>query len=237
LRKLIDNIYELERLSGKTTPIHKLRPITKLITALVFIATVVSFNNRETLRLAPYFFYPAVLMSIAEIPPGEIVKRFLIAAPFCLLAGLDIYALAAAGAKTFLCVSAVLILAASTPFAELTATLRGLKIPGVFVTVFELLYRYAGAILEEAYSTFLAYKLRAPKNAKGVAMRDMGTFAGRLLIKSFDRAERVYIAMKLRGYGAAEFARDVEKPALKDYFFCLFICAYCVFFRLINLYK
>ena len=208
LRSFIDNIYEFERLSGKNTPVHKLHPVAKLVAALVFITTVVSFRNRETLRLAPYFFYPAVLITTAEIPPREILKRLLAAAPFCLLAGLDFYALAAAAVKTVLCVSAVLILVASTPFTEISAALRKLKVPGVFVTVFEILYRYAGAIAEEAYAAYLAYKLRSPKNARGVAMKDMGTFAGRLLIKSFDRAERVYAAMKLRGYGAAAFFFD-----------------------------
>jgi cobalt/nickel transport system permease protein len=31
-------------------------------------------------------------------------------------------------------------------------------------------------------------------------MRHMGSFVGQLLIRSFDRAERIYAAMKCRGY-------------------------------------
>jgi cobalt/nickel transport system permease protein len=239
LKNIIDNIYELERLSGKDTYIHKLHPISKIIAALVFIATVASFNRFEIIRLAPYFFYPAVLISAAEIPSKEILKRFAIAAPFCLLAGLNVYALASAIIKSFLCVSAVLILVATAPFTEISSALLKLKVPGVFITIFEIIYRYIGAILEEAYTAFLAYKLRSAKNAKGVAFKDMGVFAGRLLIKSFDRAERVYVAMKLRGYG-----QNVSKPIrasgkflFKDFLFCAAVCSLCAIFRLINIYS
>lgn len=31
-------------------------------------------------------------------------------------------------------------------------------------------------------------------------MKDMGIFVGQLLLKSFDRAESIYVAMKCRGY-------------------------------------
>jgi cobalt/nickel transport system permease protein len=39
-------------------------------------------------------------------------------------------------------------------------------------------------------------------------MRDMGSFAGQLLLRSVDRAERVYRAMKARGYRGEYFSGD-----------------------------
>jgi cobalt/nickel transport system permease protein len=44
-----------------------------------------------------------------------------------------------------------------------------------------------------------AYHLRSVK-PKGIQMKDMGSFVGQLLLRSISKAERVYQAMKLRGF-------------------------------------
>jgi cobalt/nickel transport system permease protein len=49
---------------------------------------------------------------------------------------------------------------------------------------------------------YIAYALRGG-NRKGIEMRHMGAFLGQLLIRGFDRAERIYRAMKCRGYASA----------------------------------
>jgi cobalt/nickel transport system permease protein len=99
----------------------------------------------------------------------------------------------------YLCVMAALLLVATTPFTELTAQLRRLHAPMVFVMVFEMTFRYIGVLLEEVYSMTTAYKLRAG-NKKALEMRHMGSFVGQLLLRGFDRAERVHAAMRCRGY-------------------------------------
>lgn len=62
-----------------------------------------------------------------------------------------------------------------------------------------LTYRYISVLLEQVSNMYTAYILRAPA-AKGIKMKDMGVFVGQLLLKSFDRAESIYVAMKCRGY-------------------------------------
>lgn len=44
-----------------------------------------------------------------------------------------------------------------------------------------------------------AYHLRSLKQ-NGLEMRHMGSFTGQLLLRSIDRAERVYAAMQCRGF-------------------------------------
>ncbi|NLT12747.1 MAG: cobalt ECF transporter T component CbiQ, partial [Clostridiales bacterium] len=219
IKSRIQEIYKLEQLSGGTSAVHRRHPSVKLVSAFVFIVLVVSFDRTEFGRLVPFIFYPVVLMALSGTPWPIVLKRVALALPFALLAGISnvifdrAAALTLAGIaisagvvsffsilfKTFLCVTAVLLLVAVTPFSQLTGQLRRMHVPDIFVTLFEMIYRYIGVLLEEASSMYTAYMLRSTEH-KGLQMRHMGSFVGQLLIRSFDRAERVYAAMKCRGY-------------------------------------
>jgi len=196
-----------------------LHPLTKLVSAFVYIVFVASFGRYDFVRLAPYLFYPFVMMAIAELPYKLLLPRVLIALPFCLFAGisnvifdkaaafsiggvtvsLGVLSLATILLKMYLCVMAALLLVATTPFTELAAQLRRLHVPMVFVMVFEITFRYIGVLLEEVHSMTTAYKLRSG-GKKALEMRHMGSFVGQLLLRGFDRAERVHAAMRCRGY-------------------------------------
>jgi len=46
-----------------------------------------------------------------------------------------------------------------------------------------------------------AYMLRSPlQNENGIHIKDWGAFAGQLVLRTFDRAQRVYQAMCVRGF-------------------------------------
>jgi len=250
VKNKIHELYALEQLAAGNTCIHRLNPLVKLLAAAVFIITVVSFDRYALGRLMPYIFYPALLMALSETPYSMLFKRFLIALPFCLFAGISnvIFdrntALIIGGLtisrgfisffsilfKSYLCVMAVLILVSVTRFSELTNEMRRLRLPQIFIIMFELTYRYTGVLLNEAYSMSIAYSLRSP-NRKGINMRDMGSFLGQLLIRSFDRAERVYNAMKCRGYALQNMPQDNRTLALHDIIFFVVVSVFCITLR------
>jgi len=260
VKNKIYKLYALEQLAAGNTCIHRLNPLVKLLTAAIFIITVVSFNRYALGRLIPYIFYPALLMALSETPYTILFKRFLIALPFCLFAGISniIFdsALIIGGLpisrgvisffsiffKTYLCVMAILILVSVTRFSEFTNTLRRLRVPSFFIIMFELTYRYIGVLLNEAYSMSIAYFLRSP-NRKGIEMRDMGSFAGQLLIHSFDRAERVYNAMKCRGYALGYIpgyalknaTQNYRRLTLHDIIFFAVVSVFCITFRFFDI--
>jgi cobalt/nickel transport system permease protein len=257
VRNKIYELYALEQLASGNSCVHRLNPLVKLLAAAVFIVTVVSFNRFALGRLIPFVFYPAILMALSQTPYPALNKRFLIALPFCFFVGignliLDRNAAFAIGGitvswgvvsfavilfRTWLCVMAVLILVSVTPLSALTNELRRLRLPNIFIVVFELTYRYAGLLLNEAYSATLAYSLRSP-NRKGIKMGDMGSFAGVLLIRSFDRAERVYNAMKCRGYAPVRAIQNIpqnKKPSFNDFIFLFTVCLLCAAFRLVDI--
>ena len=254
MRAALGKLYTLEQLSAGTSVIHRLHPIAKLGATVIYLACIVSFDRYAVGRLMPYLFYPAVVLALAEVPYGLIFRRALAALPFCLFAGLSnlfldrtalmhiggaavsggAVSLAAIVVRTLLCVAAVLALVAVTPFVQLTDQLRRLHIPGIFVSLFEMTYRYLGALVEEASSMVTAYRLRCP-GAKGPDMRHMGSFAGQLLLRSFDRAERVYQAMECRGYALRDTRRTKRPLTAGDWIFLLAAGGSSVLFRLINI--
>jgi len=253
MKDTIQELYALERLSYGDSCIHRLHPAVKLLTTVVFIVTVVSFDRYAFVRLFPYIFYPSLFMALSETPYSMLLKRFLISLPFCLFAGVSnlifdrtpAFTLGAItvsyGAvsfftilfRTYLCVMALLLLVAVTPLIQITNTMRRFGIPNIFIVMLEMTYRYIGVLVTEAYSMFVAYSLRSAKE-KGIKMKDMGSFTGQLLLRSIDRADRVYNAMKCRGYALSALPRNNKKIKQKDFIFCFITCLLCVTFHIIN---
>jgi len=254
MKNNIHELYAFEKLSSGSTCVHRIHPAVKLLAAAFFIITVVSFDRYSFGRLVPYIFFPTLMMAFSETPWSMLLKRFLIALPFCLFAGaanviLDrtsyliidgvaisygIVSLFTILLRVYLCVMAVLVLVAVTPFSEITYSMRRLKIPHIFVIMFEMTYRYIGVLFEEAYSMYIAYTMRSP-NAKGIRMRDMGSFTGQLLVRSVDRADRVYIAMKCRGYALQTMPKNGRSLTVSDILFFAVTCFLCVFLRVVNI--
>jgi len=254
----VHELRALENLAAGQTSIHRLHPLTKLLSTVVFIVCVVSFGRYDLLRLAPYLFYPFVMMALAELPYKLLLSRVLIALPFCLFAGLSnvffdraaafavggvvvslgVLSLVTILVKMYLCVMAALLLVATTPFAELTAQLRRLRVPVIFVMVFEMTFRYISVLLEEVYSMVTAYKLRSGTR-KALDIRHMGSFVGQLLLRGFDRAERVHAAMCCRGYSlkfvppARRQMQGADRKSAPDVWVLVVVCVASVALRVV----
>jgi cobalt/nickel transport system permease protein len=253
MKSKIQELYALEQLAGGNTCVHRLHPAVKLLATAVFIITVVSFDRYSFGRLVPCIFYPALMMAFSETPYSMLLKRFLIALPFCLFAGLanilfdrdtafTVGGMAVSYGllsfftilfRVYLSVMAVLILVSVTPLLHIKNSMRRLRIPHIFITVFEMTYRYIGVLLEEAYSMYAAYSLRNAA-VKGIEIRDMGSFAGQLLIRSIDRADRVYNAMKCRGYALHSVEQSGGKLTKGDVIFLAVICLLCAVCRFVD---
>jgi cobalt/nickel transport system permease protein len=251
---MIRELYALEQLSNGKSCVHKLHPTAKLLVTICFLVTVASFDRYSIGRLIPYIFYPTLLMALSETPYAMLLKRFLIALPICLFTGVaniifdrtpvfEIGAVAISCGtislftllfKTYLCVMAVLLLVSVTPLAEITDAMRRLKIPGIFVAMFEMTYRYVGVLFSEAYSMHTAYTLRSA-GVKGIAIKDMGSFVGQLLLRSIDRADRVYNAMMCRGYALRTMRQGGRKVEWQDILFCVIVCMLLITLRVINI--
>lgn len=243
-------LHTLETLSQNNTCVHRLHPMAKLIASLVFVATVVSFGRYEIMGLLPYLFYPAVFMAFSETPYRPLLLRMLIAVPFCLFAGLancifdneiaigifsyGFISLVSIMLKMFLCVMAALMLISVTPLEKLSKCLVSLHVPSLFVMLLSMIYRYIYTMMDVASEVTHAYHLRNPLQ-KGIAMKDMGSVLGQMLVRGMDKGERVYESMKLRGYDGSYCFVDNGKMKGTDISFLLIFIFVCLILRIFPL--
>ncbi|MDR1469419.1 MAG: energy-coupling factor transporter transmembrane protein EcfT [Spirochaetaceae bacterium] len=218
-------IDHLERLGRGGSPIHALHPAAKGLVTLGYIVAVVSVPPAHLSALVPFLLYPVLAASVSGTPWRPLFARLVPVLPFVLFFGLSnlvlmrepaftldstmldsafivtrgMVSFAAILLKTTFTVFAVLLLIATTPFYEIAACVTAPPAFRVLGLQIVLTMRYIATLLDEAESMWTAYTLRSPAT-KAVRMKDMGAFMGGLLLRSFDRAERVFCAMKCRGF-------------------------------------
>jgi cobalt/nickel transport system permease protein len=88
------------------------------------------------------------------------------------------------------------------------------------VTQLLLIYRFITVLLSEANTVAEAYSLRAPKE-KGIRYKSWGPLLGQLLLRSMDRAGRLYDRMLLRGFKDGFYYTGNHKLSKPDYQFFL----------------
>lgn len=98
------------------------------------------------------------------------------------------------------------LLTATTPFSDLLAALQSLGLPRLLVALVSFLYRYLFVLVDEAERLWRAREARSAGVSRraggGVVWRAkvLGGLIGSLFIRSYERSERVYQAMRARGF-------------------------------------
>lgn len=250
----LSTISRLEDLADNKSIVHNLHPLSKIILTLVYLIVVTSSSKYEVSSLMIFVLYLVIMIELGDIPKKLLFKRVLVAIPFSLFAGISniildrkiafvfcgigitygILSFFSIMIKTILTVAAVLILVATTPIPEIFNQLIKLKVPKIIVTQLLLTYRYISVILQESSNMYTSYKLRA-NGEKGIKLKDMGIFIGQILLKSFNRAERVYNAMKCRGFEGEYKVSYNRKITNKEILITIIISLFFILFRFINL--
>jgi cobalt/nickel transport system permease protein len=93
--------------------------------------------------------------------------------------------------------------AATTPVPELLRGLERLRLPRAFTTVAGFMVRYADVIADELRRMRVARLSRGYDPRWIWQARAVAATAGALFIRSYERGERVYLAMVSRGYAGS----------------------------------
>lgn len=203
-----------------TSPVHVLPSEVKIVAAFSFTVCVVITPREAFGVFGGYLLLLAAIWAVAHVPPGWIVRRSVIEAPFVVLAvllpltggaphvewlGLTLSEPGLLGAwnilvKGTLGVLASLTLAATTSLRDLLVGLQRLHAPAVVVTIATLMLRYIGVIAAEAGRMRLARVSRGhdPRFLWQVGATARGV--GSLFVRSYERGERVHLAMLARGW-------------------------------------
>ncbi|MEV0902826.1 cobalt ECF transporter T component CbiQ [Actinoplanes sp. NPDC049802] len=222
------NSLHLERES----PVHRLSPEVKIVAVLLFTVVVVVTPREEFAAFAGYAVLVAIVAALARVPAGWLLKRATIELPFVLLAvvlpfaghgeqvewlgmSLSVEGLYGAWnifAKGTLGVLASLLLAATTTTRDLIIGLDRLRCPDVITQIMTFMIRYLDVLADDAR------RMRIARLARGYDPRflwQVKAFAvgiGALFLRSYERGERVYLAMLSRGY-AGRMPATVSAPA------------------------
>jgi cobalt/nickel transport system permease protein len=174
---------------------------------LALVVGVLLVPPSRPIGLAGVALAVLAIVAASRIPWRFLVRRLLLLEPFVL--GVAVLALFQPGGwhlflvligKCTLCLLAMLLLANTTPFADLLRVLRAARVPGLLVTTLSLMYRYLSVLIDETQRMKRARMSRTFTAQRTRAWRTMATVLTQLFIRTTERAERIYAAMCARGW-------------------------------------
>jgi cobalt/nickel transport system permease protein len=244
----------LDLLAMQESAVHRLDPRAKVLTTLIFIVCVVSFDRYELAAMLPFCLYPVVLLALADLPVGYIARKVLVVIPFAVMVGLfnplfdrqvllqlgplDIWggwlSCASIILRTVLAAGAAIVLVAVTGFPSICEALERLGMPRVFAVQLLFLYRYLFVLTDEGGRVARAWELRSC-GQRGMGLRHFGPLLGHLLLRTWERAERIHMAMLARGFTGEVHARHRGRFGGRELAFFLGWTGLFVTLRLYNL--
>ena len=202
------------------SPVHRLPAHLKLLAVLSFVVLVVLTPHDEYAAFAAYLVLVLSAARLTTVPAGFLATRMVVEVPFVVFAlVLPLVAqgqrvevgpltvsepglVAAFGllAKATLGVLAALVLATTTEPRDLVAGLERLRLPQQLVQILGFMVRYLEVVTADLH------RMRVARESRGFQARSLGAWpalassAGALFIRSYERGERIHLAMLSRGY-------------------------------------
>ena len=244
----------MDQLSRRDSPIHRLDPRSKLLITLCFIVTILSFDKYEIAALLPFFIFPLVMVFMADLPIGYLLKRIIWVAPFVLLIGifnpmLDRMPMVVLGPlrisagwisycslliRFVLAVWASLILLAGTGIHGVCFALEKLGVPRVFTVQVLFLHRYLFQLVHEGGRLLRARAVRS-FGQQGLSLAVFGSMTGHLLLRTLDQSDRIYRAMRCRGFDGHIHTTHHYRFTVRDALFMTGWFTIFMFLRFFNL--
>ena len=200
--------------------LHRTAPQVKILGALLIVAAVVSTPREAFFAFAVYGACLAGMAGTARLPVRYLATRLAVLAPFICLAVLlpffgappDVewwgLSLSVEGlwdmwnllAKAGLGLLTAVILGATTEIPDLLRGFGALHVPRVVTAILGFMVRYVDVVLEDVASMRVAL---AARGHRARTIVDWGPYAramATMFVRTYERGERVYLAMQSRGY-------------------------------------
>jgi cobalt/nickel transport system permease protein len=203
------------------SPIHRLDPRAKL--AGFAGITVVAVST--PLRAWPVFVACALALAaiagLARVGPVVLWARLRVILPVVVFVAVFVpfvrggpqvqvgpFSLSEAGLATFALVTAkatsgalsAVLLGATTTFPDVLHALERLRAPRLLIVIAAFMYRYVFVIADEARRMRTAVAARGYRPRHVGQAGALGRMVTALFLRSYERGERVYLAMLARGY-------------------------------------
>lgn len=208
----------LDLLAAGDSWVHRLDARAKVLAVAGYVLAVVSCNRYALTELLPFAVFPAFVVLAARLPADLVLRRSALVLPFALAVGalnplfdrgilIEAGPLAINGGfvswasivlRALLAASGAVVLVGTTGFAQIAAALGRLGMPRALVVQLSFLYRYLQLLGDETRRVLGARELRAC--GRRLEMAELGPLVGQLLLRTWQRAERIYMAMLARGF-------------------------------------
>jgi cobalt/nickel transport system permease protein len=234
----VEDLSEKKGLMQAINPLAKLVAIVGMIIASLFITNLtvllviciipLVFAVSSRVPLKQFFLRTAMITLFAAVlsiltlfmTPGTAVWAASIGG---LNLSITIEGILRAGVFTvrvWFCVASLIMLVLSTGFDKTIKLLATIKVPSVVIQLFSLTYRYFFVSIEEAQSVLIAKEARTyvhKRNLNMQSLKDLGSIIASLFIRTYERSERVYLAMKARGFQIEDHSKQaMPKLRLSD---------------------
>ncbi|ADB32625.1 cobalt ABC transporter, inner membrane subunit CbiQ [Kribbella flavida DSM 17836] len=200
--------------------IHRLPAQVKIVALLLFVLAVVSTPAAVFWAFALYAVLLAGCVAIAKLPLTTVLRRLAVETPFIVFAlllpfvatgpsvevlGVSLSQSGVLGAwnvlaKGTLGVLAAIVLSATTSPRDLLAGLERLRLPPTLVAILSFMVRYLGVVSDDLHRMRIARESRGYAGGRAGQLTAVAGGVGALFVRSFERGERVHLAMQSRGY-------------------------------------
>jgi cobalt/nickel transport system permease protein len=200
--------------------VHRMAPEVKIAVTVAYVFAVVATPREALWAFGGDAALLAGAVALAGLPPVLVLRRLRIELPFLLFAAfmpftgagprVDVLGVSLSEpglwsawnivAKGTLGVAASIVLAATTPVADLLRGLDRLHVPRAVTAIAGFMVRYLGIVAGEGRRMHVARQSRGYDPRWLWQARGIAASAGTLFVRSYERGERVYLAMLSRGY-------------------------------------
>ena len=207
------------------------------MTVLAFISVSVSTPITRWPAFVAFFLLLVTTALLSKIPLLLLFKRALIEIPFIFfailmpffgtgekfeIAGIELYregllAGTSIVVKGTLGVLAAVILSTTTTAREILRGLERLKLPAVMVQIASFMLRYVNVISDEMERMKVARESRGFVATGIKHWKVLATSAAALFIRSYERGERVHLAMLSRGFDGNLPSLDNNKATQRQW--------------------
>ncbi|MDH3540333.1 MAG: cobalt ECF transporter T component CbiQ [Acidimicrobiia bacterium] len=216
---------------------HRMAPHLKVAALGIFVVAVVATPARAVPAFGVYAILLGTVAAVSGVPVRFIVRRMVIEVPFLLFAvllpfvgsapylslgGLRVSEAGLLAAWTIVAkgscgVVASILLAATTEVPEILTGLQRLRVPAPLVAIAGFMVRYLEVIAGELSRMRVAMAARGYEARFLWQAKVLATSAGALFIRSYERGERVYLAMVSRGYTGTMPVFAAQGVTRRDY--------------------
>ncbi|MEZ5175268.1 MAG: cobalt ECF transporter T component CbiQ [Acidimicrobiia bacterium] len=219
------------------SPIHRMAPQIKIVTAFLLVIGIVITPREAFWAFGAYLVAVIGIAAIAGIGPRFAGRRMLIEIPFLLVAVLlpvlggepkvEVFGIALSEpglwdawniiAKATFGLAVAVILGATTQVPEFLAGLDGLRMPSIVTAIAGFMVRYIDVVMSDWSRMRTAMASRAHDARWFTQIGPMARTLGVMFVRTYERGERVYLAMRSRGYRGAMPASSIPATPAQEW--------------------